>query len=170
MKNSKPKIRLILYGCFSLLWMGFIFYMSSRNAVESTKMSDGMADTFIGRILSVFPSLTGEGLLYDIRKYGHIFEYTVLGIIVTLFFLELEKVKELFKSKAGSKILVYLSSTLVCFLYACSDEFHQLFVPGRSGKFGDVVFDSVGYGIGIVFIFLLKLIVSFKDKDTPNIV
>ncbi len=30
------------------------------------------------------------------------------------------------------------------FLYACSDEFHQRYVPGRMGSFRDVAIDSAG--------------------------
>lgn len=29
-------------------------------------------------------------------------------------------------------------------LYACTDEYHQLFVPGRSGQLRDVMIDAVG--------------------------
>ena len=35
--------------------------------------------------------------------------------------------------------------------YAASDELHQLFVPGRSGRFTDVCIDSLGGMAGIVF-------------------
>ena len=28
--------------------------------------------------------------------------------------------------------------------YACSDEFHQLFIPGRAGLVSDVLVDSIG--------------------------
>ena len=45
------------------------------------------------------------------------------------------------------------------FLYACSDEFHQLFIPGRSGEFRDVMIDSTGGIIGIVF---TTFIVKYK--------
>lgn len=139
MRNKK---KIIVYGILMLLIMFFIYYMSAKDATESTTISNGFADTFIGKVLSVFPSITGEGIFYDIRKYGHISEYALLGVFSTLFFLEL-------------KIwLPYVESIALCFLYACSDEFHQLFVPGRSGKFSDVGFDSIGYMIGIIIIYL----------------
>ena len=37
---------------------------------------------------------------------------------------------------------------IVCVLYAISDEIHQIFVPGRSGQFSDVLLDSAGAVIG----------------------
>ena len=41
-----------------------------------------------------------------------------------------------------------------CFLYACSDEVHQLFVPGRSGNIIDVGIDSIGSYFGILFFYI----------------
>ncbi|MBQ3466792.1 MAG: VanZ family protein, partial [Oscillospiraceae bacterium] len=43
----------------------------------------------------------------------------------------------------------FLTGLLFCFLYACSDEFHQLFVPGRAGMFSDVLIDTVGVLFGL---------------------
>lgn len=37
-----------------------------------------------------------------------------------------------------------IRAEIFCALYACSDEFHQYFVPGRSCKFFDVCVDSTG--------------------------
>ena len=37
-----------------------------------------------------------------------------------------------------------IASFVLTFGYACTDEFHQLFVPGRAGRFTDVLIDSSG--------------------------
>ena len=34
--------------------------------------------------------------------------------------------------------------------YAATDEFHQLFVPGRSGQVSDVILDSAGAATGVL--------------------
>ena len=40
--------------------------------------------------------------------------------------------------------------SIVCvFIYAGFDEFHQLFIPGRSGSFSDVLIDLRGGIIGL---------------------
>ena len=44
----------------------------------------------------------------------------------------------------------YILGFIWSVLYACSDEFHQLFVPGRSGQFIDVCIDSSGALFGIL--------------------
>ena len=48
-------------------------------------------------------------------------------------------------------------------LYAASDEFHQLFVPGRSGQITDVLIDSGGLLAGILLVVLIK---SFYIKQS----
>ena len=44
-------------------------------------------------------------------------------------------------------------------LYACSDEFHQLFVAGRSGRISDVLIDSAGAVLGMAAFMLVESIV-----------
>ena len=54
-------------------------------------------------------------------------------------------------SKIASTFVASLS--LICFLYACSDEIHQSFISGRDGNFLDVIIDSIGYLFGIFLYF-----------------
>lgn len=44
-----------------------------------------------------------------------------------------------------------IRAEIFCALYACSDELHQYFVPGRSCKFFDVCVDSTGAFFGALF-------------------
>lgn len=44
-----------------------------------------------------------------------------------------------------------IRAEIFCALYACSDEFHQYFVPGRSCKLFDVCVDSTGAFFGALF-------------------
>ena len=48
-----------------------------------------------------------------------------------------------------------LFSEAIAFLYACTDEFHQRFTPGRSCQFTDVLIDSAGALIAILIISLI---------------
>lgn len=60
--------------------------------------------------------------------------------------------------KAGSKTVEFkriLISTIIGFLYACSDEIHQLFSPGRSGKLIDVSIDTMGVLNGVLLVLLI---------------
>mgnify|MGYP001948405098 CR=1 FL=1 len=48
-----------------------------------------------------------------------------------------------------------LLSIFLAFLYACSDEVHQLFVAGRSGQVSDVLLDTIGASVGVGLYYLL---------------
>ena len=53
-----------------------------------------------------------------------------------------------------------------CILYAITDEIHQLFVPGRSGRIFDVGVDAVGSLVGVaVFTIFLQLFAYFRKKN-----
>lgn len=57
-----------------------------------------------------------------------------------------------------------IKSFLSTILYACSDEFHQLFIPGRAGQIRDVCIDSTGALIMILIIYFI-----FKRKDKKGL-
>lgn len=51
------------------------------------------------------------------------------------------------------------------FLYACSDEYHQTFVSGRSGELKDVMIDTTGVLIGAVIIaFIIPAMKQWRNK------
>ena len=59
------------------------------------------------------------------------------------------------------KTIVHIEKSLVksfifTFLYACTDEFHQLFIAGRAGQFRDVCIDSTGALIMILIIYIIN--------------
>jgi len=116
--------------------------MSSFDGNSSNDQS-GSIVTFISNILNI-DNLEFLSLL--IRKLAHFTEYFILGILTI----------NCFKDYKFNNIFIY--SLLFCIFYACTDEVHQLFVPGRSGNIIDVLIDSVGsiFGCGSYFIFIKK--------------
>lgn len=46
---------------------------------------------------------------------------------------------------------------LFSLFYALTDEFHQLFVPGRSGTVLDVLFDGAGIALASAVYYLIKM-------------
>ena len=49
----------------------------------------------------------------------------------------------------------YIAALGFAFCYASTDEFHQLFIPGRSGQFTDVCIDTAGAAIGLLLLAIL---------------
>ena len=142
--------------CFLVLWMALIFYFSNQKDVDSSKISDSFIDRTVVKIYKIFnENITKEKeneiiekYTYPIRKFAHYTLYFILGILSFLV------VKDYSINK---KLIIY--SLLICFLYACSDEFHQLFIIGRSASIKDVIIDTFGSfcSISIFYIFNKKI-------------
>ena len=48
--------------------------------------------------------------------------------------------------------------------YAMTDEFHQLFVPGRSGQVRDVLLDSCGAAVGVLLVLFVTWLIRRSGK------
>lgn len=157
--EKRHRAKLIIYGALTLMCMAMIFYFSSQNGVRSQGVSDGLLARI--KALILLPSITGKGAEYDIRKYAHMFEYCMLGITSMLF------MRELFIKRLGTPAAP-LAAWGFSFLYACSDELHQYFVPGRSAKFADVLVDSVGFTLGVAAVYIICRVFADKKRGETN--
>ena len=135
--NKKKKIFFI---CM-ITWMIMIFMFSSQNGTNSSSTSGEILEMICQWFHLEPTNMQMETFELILRKGAHMFLYFTLGILSFNFF------KEQYNKP-------YLYAAVVTVLYACSDEFHQLFVVGRSGQFTDVLIDSTGMVIGFIGIYL----------------
>lgn len=82
------------------------------------------------------------------HKVVHFFEYAILGALWLRAFAYGRTDVRFFKLSA-------LAWTLTA-IFALSDEWHQTFVPGRSGRLEDVRFDVICAVVGIVLYPMVK--------------
>ena len=138
-------IKRILLTIITIVWMLFIFMSSNQKAEQSTDRSHSFIMNTIVNIYKVFDSNASdekiesivETLDHPVRKLAHFTEYFILGVLV-FFTLRAYNIKNIYIMIA------------ICFAYACSDEFHQLFVLGRDGNLIDVTIDSIGSTFAIL--------------------
>ncbi len=148
-----------------LLWtlvvglMGFIFSMSAEPAVESTETSGNTLRAIFNAIYPGFKNFDEakqshiiEQNQYFIRKTAHFSLYAILGALISLAMAQHIKKFSLISYGIGT-------------LYAVSDEIHQLYVPGRSGQFSDVLLDSAGVALGCIIIFILYKLIRKKRAN-----
>lgn len=91
--------------------------------------------------LSSVPDLkSGLQPLWDLvlRKMAHAFEYTALSWLVY----------RALRTHGLAPLRAFFGSFVFAFLYAATDEYHQTFVPGRTGALLDVMIDSLGALVG----------------------
>ena len=78
------------------------------------------------------------------------------------------------RKKQGNKVQehkkLYLAAWIGSAFYAMTDEFHQLFVPGRSGRVADVLLDSTGAAVGVCLFLIIQMWIQHKthSKSTAN--
>lgn len=157
-KISKRIIIRLLLLIGIIWWMSVIFRFSAQTGTSSASSSHSVI-YLIGKITK---SITGHNIIlsltpiqfkrveFVIRKMAHMFIYFMLSILVILF---------LFTYYNSIKTKIFLT-LFISFLYACSDEIHQYFVGGRSASFKDVLIDTTGAGIGILFILIIYYIIK----------
>lgn len=133
----------IFYWLLVIIWMGIIFYYSSKPAIESDTQSFQAIDVInhILNLLGVKAQLAVEKWNFIIRKFAHAFEYALLGGLLHL----------AFSASCFTKIKTLVFSLIISIIYASTDEIHQLFVPGRTGKVTDVMIDTCGALAGLLF-------------------
>lgn len=139
-----------------ILWMIIIFSFSSADANKSTGTSDKVITTMIeikDKITDQETPISEKEIIvknssFYVRKIAHITEYLILGLLM-------------FNALKQFNILNIYYAIILCVLYSCTDEFHQLFINGRSGSFRDVLIDTIGILLGT---YLYKILIIKKKK------
>lgn len=141
MKNSKL-VSIILV----VVWTIVIFLFSNTNSIKSNFQSKGSIQKVINVVEKVdkvkMDNTKKETLITllnkPLRKVAHFSIYLILSLLM-INFLSINKVRDKYKK-----------AQIFCTLYAITDEFHQLFISGRSGQISDVIIDSCGALVGII--------------------
>ena len=128
-----------------IIWMCVIFLFSNQPAKESGYLSNSIINKTIVKVYEVLNGeLNDEDRQIIIKKYSlpvrklaHFTVYFILGLLSFSFFKD-------FCNEA------FICSLLLCFVYACTDEFHQYFVDGRYCSLIDVLIDSFGAFISLI--------------------
>lgn len=136
-----------IWWVFTIFWMAVIFIFSSQNGIESHNTSlflTEFIEKFFKDILTLNINTEMEYYIELIlRKLAHLSEYFILAFLAYNAFLQTGIKK--------TRLVIY--SLLFCFLYAITDEIHQVFVQGRGPSHVDVIIDTFG---AFLYIILFK--------------
>ena len=137
-----------------LVWILVIFSFSNQNGEESSGISDKVG----ARIVNLVDNLASMNwsieeknaaiakIAYPIRKMAHMFEYAILVLLAYISFSN------------------YVISIIIVFANGAVDELHQLFIPGRAGRFTDVLIDTTGGLIMLALIWLFNKIRTDRKR------
>ncbi len=154
---NKSKVRKIIYIVLIVLWMGVIFTFSNMGAEDSDGQSMSLSQLLVDggaellHSIGIFKEMPAredldviiEAINPIVRKCAHASEYFVLTFLCMLALRD----KKTWNVDIKKACLIAIG---ICFVYSLTDEFHQLFIPGRSGEFKDCVNDTLGGCVALV--------------------
>ena len=129
--------------------MVFIFVHSAMPGDLS-----GAESKIFAEILASITGMSYKAASFIVRKIAHFTEYSVLGIFLSINAYDFigssgkdtaDSLRSI-RLKISPQIIAWLAGTA----YAAIDEFHQLFVEGRSCEFRDMCIDSAGVALGLL--------------------
>ena len=155
--NKKRNVVIVVLILLIILWVAGIYKLSSMN----TSSSNGKSTSFIAIFIEDTLEVTNKYGITDshpdenklvkatrllnrpLRKVMHASVYFVLAFIIIFF------INYLFNNK--KYLLSAIIALLLIFAFAGFDEFHQTFVSGRTGDIKDVLIDTLGGLVGVLF-------------------
>lgn len=152
--KKKIIIQRVIFTTLLILNFTIIFMFSSENGDKSSGTSRKLV-VEISKILNIEESNREEfvnELIPYARKLAHFSIYMLAGVWEILLF-------NTYNMKDEKKIII---CTLIGMLYAISDEIHQGFSPGRTPKAMDVLIDTEGNLVGILF--TLQFVILNRKK------
>ncbi len=158
MKQRNYRIIMIIAISLTLVLIAmlFIFLNSAKNGTESGSQSGKIAAflqaIFYRRELNAEEATHFESLL---RTSGHYSDFVLLGLAVGLLVATICRCER-------QKWFWFGFGWLGCIIYAMTDEWHQMFVPGRAAEWKDVLVDSTGALTGILIMLGLMLTIGQK--------
>jgi VanZ family protein len=150
-QGNQRRLVFLNYWLPVVVWAAVIFWFST-----DTFSSENTEESF-GPVLTVISYVTGtsfETTHFVVRKCAHLTEYFVFALLL------IRAIKWRFGNKR--RLRCASCAVLAVFLYACSDEFHQSFVPSRGPSFADVGIDSLGGICGVLWSYVWR-----KGKRLP---
>ena len=147
--NGKARGAWRLHLAATAAIMVLIFVHSAMPA----DMSSAESGILVGILFRLFEG-DSERTSFFVRKCAHFTEYLVLGFSLGFTVDDFVGMPETGGGKAKSLSLAWGIGAL----YACTDEFHQRFVPGRSGELRDVGIDCCGVLTGVLLYTAYRLL------------
>lgn len=154
---AKNKILRIFIWILTLMWMGGIFFLSSR-PIDLSREDSAWFMEKIGLANSKEEgadtnNLQMMNLQTYIRKQAHLILFAGLAV---LFFLSLYGY---FGRSEKTALIAFILTTL----YGATDEFHQIFSK-RGAQVRDILVDARGAVWGLMFMLVIFIIIENSPK------
>lgn len=153
----KKALKIILLLALAIGWMVCIYNLSGMNSSKSNGKSADILSIIIADTLDVTNDYgitnvhpndakierASRIMNTPMRKVMHASVYLVLAFFLMVFTNTISDHKYYWWTLIISLVLAVF--------FAITDEYHQTFVSGRSGQALDIVIDSIGVMVGLIF-------------------
>ncbi len=144
-KATLNKVYFLISLIIVLSLLVLIFYLSHQSGEDSSQTSGW----FTALLNFLLPFEANEAV---IRTLAHFSEFACLSFFVNNLLVSYKK------------RLCPVISCVLSFLYAITDEIHQIFIPGRACQLQDMLVDLAGIISGmLVFVVIYSLIKKLKS-------
>ena len=152
----------MLWLAAAIFWMILIFWFSNQKAEDSSEISGSLTYRMAESVNDTMHLDWDADTLvqyakkweHPVRKAAHMTEYAIFAWILFGNFA--------FYPKTAERKYLLAEAGAVC--YAATDEFHQLFIEGRSGQITDVCIDGTGALIGLLLLWAINSLCRKKHK------
>ncbi len=128
-------------------WIPVALLCAAIFALSQDRFSGQHSDAILALILTLFHARTPQHiaeLAIPFRKLAHILVY---GLLSLLTYRGLSA-----RHAPGFHAHLAVRSVVFSLLYSCSDEIHQIFVPGRGPAVHDVLLDGLAATVAMVLL------------------
>ena len=151
----EPNSNLILWRICALIWAGVIFHLSTAAFGEGT--SQWLLTRALGLVHLRLSPAAFDTVHAVARKAAHVAEYAMFGLL-------LHRSLPARRPLGGERQRALLC-VLVAAAYSLTDEFHQVFVPGRHASVADCALDSAGAALAVLLAFAYRRLVTCRQEE-----
>lgn len=140
--------RFLKYWLPVVLWAGIIFTASGN--FGSGEHTSRLLAPLIHWLFPKFSAVAIADMIFTLRKTAHVTEYALLALLFWRACRQPVRHDPRPWNWPQARLALGLTA-----LYAATDEFHQLFVPGREARVHDVALDTCGAAAALLLLWAL---------------
>jgi len=142
-------------GLFTKYWLPVVLWSvviySASGDKQSVHHSSRIIEPIIRWLIADISDEAVRTTVLVVRKGAHVTEYAIYAMLLW------RGLRSTFwRTAPGWPGRCALTAWLVAVAFAMSDEWHQMFVPGRQGSPWDVLIDSLGAAGGLLLLWVLN--------------
>lgn len=143
--SNRDRKALVISLVFVLITLCILFYLTFQTPDDTVALSERVGHL---PVVEDFLNWASTFVDWSVRQWAHVFEFLIIGICVSIFYV-----------CATKKIwLMPVLALLTCMCISLCDQSVRIFIVGRHFDSFDLVLDALGYVSAIVVVSIYRKI------------